>query len=185
MGEEVITSPIETVEAFNSYFTNVCVIITAKIPSPKFTPESYLTPTDNIFSIQILFQLLVVFHKEAAWDRCYFFVYINDLPNCLNSSRPRMFADGTSISYLSDSIEQLQNVMNSELKNVKDWLITNKLSLNITKTEFMIIGSRQRVNASQDNIDIRIDDREVKRVHSTKSLGLHIDSHLTWSVQIE
>ena len=58
--------------------------------------------------------------------------------------------------------------MNSELKNLNDWLITNKLSLNITKTEFMIIGSRQRVNASQDSIDIRIDDREVKRVHSTR-----------------
>ena len=106
-----------------------------------------------------------------------FLIYINDLP--------RMFSDDTSISYSSDSTEQLQNVMNSELKNLKDWLITNKLSLNITKTEFMIIGSRQRVNASQDNIDIRIDDREVKRIHSTKSLGLHIDSHLTWSVHIE
>ena len=114
-----------------------------------------------------------------------FLVYINDLPNCLNTSTPRMFADDTSISYSSDSIEQLQNVMNSELKNLNDWLITNKLSLNITKTEFMIIGSRQRVNASQDNIDIRIDDHEVKRVHSTRSLGLHIDSHLTWSVHIE
>ena len=114
-----------------------------------------------------------------------FLVYINDLPNCLNTSTPRMFADDTSISYSSDSTEQLQNVMNSELKNLNDWLITSKLSLNITKTEFMIIGSRQRVNASQDNIDdIRIDDREVKKVHSTKSLGLHIDSHLTWSVHI-
>ena len=28
-----------------------------------------------------------------------------------------------------------------ELKNLNDWLITNKLSLNIAKTEFMIIGS--------------------------------------------
>ena len=79
---------------------------------------------------------------------------------------PRMFADDTSISYLSDSIEQLQNVINSELKNLNDWVITSKLSLNITRTEFMIIGSQQRVNASQDNIDIRINDREVKRVHS-------------------
>ena len=65
----------------------------------------------------------------------------------------------------------------SELKNLNDQLITkyNKLSLNITKTEFMIIGSRQRVNATKDNTDIRIDDREIKRVHSAKSLGLHID----------
>ena len=53
-----------------------------------------------------------------------FLVYINDLPNCLNSSTPRMFADDPSISYSSDSIEQLQNVMNSELKNLNDWLIT-------------------------------------------------------------
>ena len=53
MGEEVITSPTEMAEAFNSYFTNVGVNLAAKIPSPKFTPEYYLTPTDKIFSIQI------------------------------------------------------------------------------------------------------------------------------------
>ena len=53
------------------------------------------------------------------------------------------------------------------------------------QTDFMIIGSRQRVNATQDNIDTRIDDREIKRVHSAKSLGLHIDSHLTLSVHID
>ena len=77
-----------------------------------------------------------------------FLVYIDNLPNCFNSNTPRIFADDTSISYSSDSIEQLQNVMNSELKNLNDWLITNILSLNITKNEFMIIGSRQGVNAS-------------------------------------
>ena len=53
IGGEVITSPMEMAEAFNSYFTNVGVNLAAKIPPPKFTPESYLTPTDKIFSIQI------------------------------------------------------------------------------------------------------------------------------------
>jgi hypothetical protein len=96
-----------------------------------------------------------------------------------------MFADDTSISYSADSLEELQNVINSELKNLNDWLIANKLSLNMTKTEFMIIGSRQRINATQDNIDIGIDDHELNRVYSVKSLWLHIDSHLTWSVHIE
>ena len=93
-----------------------------------------------------------------------------------------MFADDTNISYSADSLEQLQNVMNSKLKNLNDWLITNKLSLNIAKTEFMIVGSRQRINANQDNnMSIRTDDHEINRVHSVKSLGLYIDSHLTWS----
>ena len=53
MGEEAITSPMEMAEVFNSYFTNVGVNLAAKIPSLKFTPESYLTPTDKICSIQI------------------------------------------------------------------------------------------------------------------------------------
>ena len=50
------------------------------------------------------------------------------------------------VIYSADSIEQLQNVMNSELKNLNDWLIiANKLSLNSTKSEFMIIGTLPRI----------------------------------------
>lgn len=74
-----------------------------------------------------------------------FLIYINDLPNCLYHAIPRMFADDTSISYATDSAEELQNVINSELKSLNDWLIANKLSLNIVKTEFMVIGSGQRI----------------------------------------
>ena len=48
------------------------------------------------------------------------------------------------------------------------------------QTEFMIIGSRQRVNGTQDNVPVKL-----KGYIHAKSLGLHIDSHLTWSVHIE
>ena len=54
-----------------------------------------------------------------------FLVYINDLPNCLNHTVPRMFADDTSISYAATSVENLQNVINSELMNLKSWLNSN------------------------------------------------------------
>ena len=63
-----------------------------------------------------------------------------------------MFADDTSVSYASHSLDEIQNVINSELKNLNSWLIANRVSLNITKTEFMIIGSRQRMNATQNDI---------------------------------
>ena len=76
--------------------------------------------------------------------------------------QPRMFADDTSVSYASDSLDEIQNVINSELKNLNSWLTANRLSLNITKTEFMIIGSRQRMNATQNDIAIRIRDRGKK-----------------------
>ena len=113
-----------------------------------------------------------------------FLIYINDLPNCLDMAKPRMFADDTSVSYASDSLDEIQNVINSELKNLNSWLIANRLSLNITKTEFMIIGSRQRMNATQNDIAIRIRDREINRADVVKSLGMHIDRHLSWSEHI-
>ena len=72
-------------------------------------------------------------------------IYINDLPNCLNYAMPRMFADDTNISYVADSVNELQHVLNSELKSLHNWLNTNRLSLNIAKAEFMTIGSRQKI----------------------------------------
>ena len=54
-----------------------------------------------------------------------------------------------NVSFAAGPFEKLQSVINSELERLKSWLITNKLSLNIAKTEFMTIGSRQRINATQ------------------------------------
>ena len=84
----------------------------------------------------------------------------------------------TSISYASYSLDEMQYAINSELENLNNWpLAKYKLSLNIAKTEFMIIGSRQRINV--------IGDREINRVDFIKSLGVHIDSNLSWSEHID
>ena len=113
-----------------------------------------------------------------------FLIYINDLPNSLNYATPRMFADDTSVSYASNSAEEPQNVINSELESLNKWLITNKVSLNIVKTEFMIIGSRQRIRNLNDEIDIELNGNIINKIDSVKSLGVDIDNHLTWSVHI-
>ncbi len=76
-----------------------------------------------------------------------FLIYINDLPNCLNHAIPRMLADDTSISYSANTTGEIQNVINSELKKLDNWLITNRLCLNIIKTEFMVIGSQQKLRS--------------------------------------
>ena len=49
----------------------------------------------------------------------------------------------------------------------------------------MIIGSRQRLSAQCDDVEIRIDDQIIKRVVHTKSLGLTIDAHLSWGKHVE
>ena len=76
--------------------------------------------------------------------------------------------------------------MNSSLVNLNRWLIANKLSLNIAKSEFMVIGLRQRL-ATFNNHELRVtvDSEPVRQVTSTKTLGLTLDENLTWKNHIE
>jgi hypothetical protein len=71
-----------------------------------------------------------------------FLLYVNDLPNCLDQAKPSMFADDTNISASAESADKLEEKLNSDLGNIYKWLVANKLTLNVSKTEYMIIGSR-------------------------------------------
>ena len=75
-----------------------------------------------------------------------FLIYTNDLPNCLISCQPRMYADDTHITYADVDVNSIQFNLNHDLGNLNKWLISKKLTLNTTKTEFMLIGSRQELS---------------------------------------
>jgi hypothetical protein len=116
-----------------------------------------------------------------------FLVYINDLPNCLNNDGliSSMYADDTNISFQSSNLSDLEEIMNTELSSLNIWLNANRLSLNITKTEFMVIGSRQRLMYHDvNNLNICVDNTQIKRVQYTNSLGVTIDENLTWKNHI-
>ena len=71
-----------------------------------------------------------------------FIVYINDLPFCLESCQVTMYADDTSISFTAKSVNDLNVTLNKELDSLRKCLQGNKLSLNVLKTQAMVIGSR-------------------------------------------
>ena len=91
--------------------------------------------------------LLVAYRRIASWVPCFFFIYINDLPNCFRVAAPRMFTDDTSIILSAKAVADFKPAVTSELNNLTCWLRVNKLSLNVAETEVMIIGSRQSLNA--------------------------------------
>ena len=57
-----------------------------------------------------------------------------------------MFADDTTLTVCGKSSQDLSLAMNHDLNKVSDWLMANKLSLNLSKTEYMLIGSRHNIN---------------------------------------
>ena len=105
-----------------------------------------------------------------------FLIYINDLPNCLNVGSPRMYADDTNVTFSAATIPDLESQINSDLKYIDRWLKANKLSLNVAKTEFMVISSRQKLQSLNDYaINIHINGVPINQSNQSKSLRLIID----------
>ena len=94
--------------------------------------------------------LNVVCHRERSLVLFYLISYINDLPNCLSFSIPRMNADDTHITYAGSDLHLTQSSLSHDLEKLSKWLVSNRLTLNVTKTEYMLIGSRQRLSTLSD-----------------------------------
>ncbi|CAB4037392.1 Hypothetical predicted protein, partial [Paramuricea clavata] len=113
-----------------------------------------------------------------------FLIYVHDLPNCLSFSNASLFADDTNLTTSGISAEVVQSQLNEDLKKVHGWLLANKLTLNIEKTEYMLIDPRQRLNDIQTPT-IRLGDTEVNRVSEIKTLGVVVDDQLLWKNHVD
>ena len=112
----------------------------------------------------------------------FFLIYINDLPNCLKQHAQKCSQMITNITISGSSLADLEQETNSELLNLHCWLKANKLSLDVAKAEFMIIGSRQKLLAESHNeINIKLEDQVISKGDHAKSLGLISDNRLSWS----
>ena len=105
-----------------------------------------------------------------------FLIYINDISKCLDYGVARLFA----LTFSGCSFPALQNKMSKDLKGIASWLSANRLTLNVLKTDFMVVGSRQRVASLEEDIALSLLDTELEKVKSVKCLGVDIDEYLTW-----
>ena len=113
-----------------------------------------------------------------------FLLYVNDLPNCLKSTSASMFADDTNLTASGNTITELHNKLNNDLENIHQWLLANKLTLNTSKTEYMMVGSRQKLGKGEDDTHIKLGDNKIKKVKETKTLGVIVDDQLKWNSHI-
>ena len=114
-----------------------------------------------------------------------FLIDINDLPHCLTYSEPRMYADDTSLTLASTDIDHINYCLNYDLSNVYEWLAANKLTLNMTKTEFMLIASRQKLSQFTESPSLTINENTIEQLTSAKSLGVYVDRNINWECHIE
>ena len=89
-----------------------------------------------------------------------------------------MYADDTHLTYAGNCVDNLQLYLNQDSEIVLKWLRADKLTLNRIKTEFMLIGSRQRLSTLAASPTITIYDNQITQVTTAKSLGMTIHNKL-------
>ena len=109
-----------------------------------------------------------------------FLIYIKDLFKAILFSDVHHFADDTNLINISGSLKQLAKQMNLDIKFLNHWLNANKISLNASKTEYIIFKHARKPL----NYDFRLFINEKRLLLSTsiKYLGVLLDSDLSWKV---
>jgi hypothetical protein len=111
-----------------------------------------------------------------------FLIYINDLSTVSKVCYSIFFADDTNLFIQGKNINDMCNKLNYEMVNIIDWLNTNKLSINVSKTQYIVFHSRGKEIA---DTNVKINGSDIDRVYKTKFLGVIIDSTLTWNNHIQ
>ena len=89
-----------------------------------------------------------------------FLIYVNDIYMASDKLTFYLFADDTNLLYADKNLKSLETIVNCELNKVVVWLIANKLSLHIKKTNYIIFHPYQkRINS---NIRIKAYDSRTK-----------------------
>ena len=112
-----------------------------------------------------------------------FLIYINDLCNVLTTLTPILYADDTSLFVESRDLNSLTSSINIDLKNLFNWCLHNKLTINLKKTAYIILKNPQNKYQFANN-SIFIDKTAIDQVFTIKFLGVFIDTHLNWSHHI-
>ena len=118
-----------------------------------------------------------------------FLLYINDIHVSSKKFDFFLFADDTNLLFADKYLKSLEAIVNKELENVCDWLLANRLTLNIDKFNYVLFHPYQRKIGT--DINLRVYDNEHKMFkqleHKTyvKYLGVLIDKNLSWKYHID
>ena len=113
-----------------------------------------------------------IFHKKVSQScnqvrrsqnnkitKLLFLLYINDLPNAIEIFSS-LFADDTIFVNSNKDLKTLEESTNIQLERAKIWFQSNKLSLNISKTKYIVFKTNRMAKVNPE-FKITLGDREV------------------------
>ena len=106
-----------------------------------------------------------------------FLCYINDMPISVKC-KLLLYADDSALIVSGYNSKEIGEELSRELESCRQWLIDNKLSLHLGKTEAILFGSKRKLKRDH-SFEVKCGEIKVTNVNSVKYLGLQIDNNLS------
>ena len=113
-----------------------------------------------------------------------FLIYVNDLANCLEHCQVVIYADDSVIYFSVNCRQNIEYHLNADLVNRAEWLNNNYLTLNTSKSKFVLFPGDRRLQTCQ-GVKLVIDHENLGCEDSVKYLRVVIHKNLTWNEHIE
>ena len=158
----------EALSWFNTYLTNRKQQVAINNCKSDFKQISYGVPQGSILGPLL------------------FLLFINDLPLYTSNVFTDLYADDTTLYDVQDSMEQIENNLQSSLNNLQIWCRSNGMILNSSKTKVMLVTTYQkRQRLTNDQFDLTYNKESLNMISNDKILGVFVDNNLTWSNHIK
>ena len=118
-----------------------------------------------------------------------FLIYMNDIPSANEYFTFILYADDTTLfSKMTHSLPALPHehniLINGEHHKVNDWLVANRLSLNVDKTKYIIFHN-SRKEISNFSLNLILNHGEIEKVSTFNFLGIILDENIHWEPHIK
>ena len=149
--------------------------------------ESYLTDREQCVQVNdTVSDYELIQHgvpQGSILGPLFFLVYINDIAASSSKLSFYLFADDTTIFFSHKDLDTVEKTLNDELIHVSDWLVANKLSLNVKKSNVLLFrGKNSKISR---NINIVINGTQAEEKQDAKYLGVMLDNKLSYSCHIK
>ena len=116
--------------------------------------------------------------QGSILDPLLFNLHINDIPHVVENGTIKQYADDTSLTFVSKDESWLECFLNDDIDGVSNWVMVNKLQLNIDKTDLMLLSRRKR-RAQLECINVKTNDVPITRSSMVEYLGVVLDDRLS------
>ena len=117
-----------------------------------------------------------------------FIIYLNDFPVATEKFNMINYADDTTLyssfkTSLQDDKTKIDDNLNGELSQINTWLVSNKLTINVGKTKFMVFHPPQKTNVHIPSLFLS--NTQIECVNEFNLLGLIINKSLNWNSHVK